>query len=44
MAYRSPIWRKYYLTNDEIAILESSAAEMVRRIPSGSMVVELGSG
>ncbi|KAM7203815.1 C-type lectin fold [Naviculisporaceae sp. PSN 640] len=35
---------EYYLTNDEIAVLESSAAEIARFIPSGSMIIELGSG
>ncbi|KAL5920168.1 Ergothioneine biosynthesis protein 1 [Pyricularia oryzae] len=35
---------EYYLTNDEISVLESSASEIARAIPDGSMVVELGSG
>lgn len=35
---------EYYLTNDEIAVLTSSAAEIAKLIPSGSMVIELGSG
>ncbi|KAJ4300534.1 hypothetical protein N0V88_003212 [Collariella sp. IMI 366227] len=35
---------EYYLTNDEIEILQSFAAEMVKNIPSGSMLIELGSG
>lgn len=35
---------EYYLTNDEIALLESYSAEIARHIPSGSMVIELGSG
>ncbi|KAK3353194.1 C-type lectin protein [Lasiosphaeria hispida] len=35
---------EYYLTNDEIELLRSSAAEMVKSIPSGAMVIELGSG
>ncbi|KAK0641576.1 C-type lectin protein [Cercophora newfieldiana] len=35
---------EYYLTNDEIEVLESFAADIVKSIPSGSMVIELGSG
>ncbi|KAK4466152.1 hypothetical protein QBC42DRAFT_89948 [Cladorrhinum samala] len=35
---------EYYLTNDEIEILKSSSAEIVKGIPSGSMLIELGSG
>jgi len=35
---------EYYLTNDEIEVLESSATDIVKSIPSGSMVIELGSG
>ncbi|KAK0715633.1 C-type lectin protein [Lasiosphaeris hirsuta] len=35
---------EYYLTNDEIEVLRSSAVEMVKSIPSGAMVIELGSG
>ncbi|KAL2153030.1 hypothetical protein VTH82DRAFT_4185 [Thermothelomyces myriococcoides] len=35
---------EYYLTNDEIAVLKSYAADMVKYIPSGAMVIELGSG
>jgi uncharacterized SAM-dependent methyltransferase len=35
---------EYYLTNDEIALLESHSAEIARYVPSGSMVIELGSG
>ncbi|KAK3368897.1 C-type lectin protein [Lasiosphaeria ovina] len=35
---------EYYLTNDEIEVLKSSAAEIVKHIPSGAMVIELGSG
>lgn len=35
---------EYYLTNDEISVLEASASEIARSIPDGSMVVELGSG
>ncbi|KAK4174027.1 C-type lectin protein [Triangularia setosa] len=35
---------EYYLTNDEIQVLESSAADIASNIPSGSMVIELGSG
>ncbi|KAK4677990.1 Ergothioneine biosynthesis protein 1 [Podospora pseudoanserina] len=35
---------EYYLTNDEIQVLESSAKEIAGSIPSGSMVIELGSG
>lgn len=35
---------EYYLTNDEIEVLASSATEIVKNIPSGAMVIELGSG
>ncbi|KAL2130440.1 hypothetical protein VTI74DRAFT_6386 [Chaetomium olivicolor] len=35
---------EYYLTNDEIEVLQSFAADIVKNIPSGSMVIELGSG
>ncbi|KAL2159435.1 hypothetical protein VTH06DRAFT_2440 [Thermothelomyces fergusii] len=35
---------EYYLTNDEIAVLKSYAADIVEYIPSGAMVIELGSG
>ncbi|KAL2200321.1 C-type lectin protein [Corynascus similis CBS 632.67] len=35
---------EYYLTNDEIAVLRSFAADIVKNIPSGTMVIELGSG
>ncbi|KAK3955448.1 C-type lectin protein [Pseudoneurospora amorphoporcata] len=35
---------EYYLTNDEIEILTKHAAEMSEFIPSGAMVIELGSG
>jgi len=35
---------EYYLTNDEIEVLKSSAADIVKHISSGSMVIELGSG
>ncbi|KAK4211277.1 4-dimethylallyltryptophan N-methyltransferase [Rhypophila decipiens] len=35
---------EYYLTNDEIAVLGSNAADIARLIPSGAMVIELGSG
>ncbi|KAK4100895.1 hypothetical protein N658DRAFT_426797 [Parathielavia hyrcaniae] len=35
---------EYYLTNDEIQILQSFAADMVSSIPSGAMIIELGSG
>ncbi|KAJ5288997.1 hypothetical protein N7478_002027 [Penicillium angulare] len=34
----------YYLTNDEIEILRRSCQEIASHIPSGSMLVELGSG
>ena len=36
--------REYYLTNDEIRVLETSAVAIAREIPDGSMVIELGSG
>lgn len=35
---------EYYLTNDEIKVLEDSASSIVERIPEGAMVIELGSG
>lgn len=35
---------EYYLTNYEIEVLTRHAEEMAAAIPSGSMVIELGSG
>ncbi|KAI1344598.1 C-type lectin protein [Xylariaceae sp. FL0016] len=35
---------EYYLTNHEIEVLHRSAASFAERVPSGSMVIELGSG
>ena len=35
---------EYYLTNAEIEVLRSYARNIAEAIPSGSMVVELGSG
>lgn len=35
---------EYYLTNDEIALLKSASAEIAKTIPSGSAIIELGSG
>jgi uncharacterized SAM-dependent methyltransferase len=35
---------EYYLTNAEIEVLETYAGQMAERIPSDSIVVELGSG
>lgn len=35
---------EYYLTNDEIEVLRSFSADIVKGIPSGAMVIELGSG
>ncbi|KAI0406130.1 DUF323 domain protein [Xylaria palmicola] len=35
---------EYYLTNAEIEVLERSAAAIAAKIPSRSMVIELGSG
>ncbi|WYZ45172.1 hypothetical protein EsH8_VIII_000488 [Colletotrichum jinshuiense] len=35
---------EYYLTNNEIKVLEKSSAEIAQNIPSESMVIELGSG
>lgn len=35
---------EYYLTGDEIEVLERYAARIAERIPEGAMVVELGSG
>lgn len=36
--------QEYYLTNAEINVLERSAHSIAKAIPSGSMVIELGSG
>lgn len=35
---------EYYLTGDEIEVLEKHASQIAERIPDNSMVVELGSG
>lgn len=35
---------EYYLTNHEISILEAHARDMAAKVPSGAVVVELGSG
>ena len=35
---------EYFLTNAEIDVLERSADSIAKAIPSGSMVIELGSG
>lgn len=35
---------EYYLTGQEIYVLEKYADRIAERIPSGAMVVELGSG
>ena len=35
---------EYYLTGQEILVLEKYADRIAERIPNGSMVVELGSG
>jgi L-histidine Nalpha-methyltransferase / hercynylcysteine S-oxide synthase len=35
---------EYYLTNAEIEALERHATEIVKRLPEGSRLVELGSG
>ncbi|KAK3899457.1 hypothetical protein C8A05DRAFT_36918 [Staphylotrichum tortipilum] len=35
---------EYYLTNDEIDVLKSFATDIVKSIPDGAMVIELGSG
>lgn len=35
---------EYYLTNEEISILEKQKYNIARYIESGSMIVELGSG
>jgi uncharacterized SAM-dependent methyltransferase len=35
---------EYYLTGDEIDVLENHASQIAERIPDSSMVVELGSG
>ena len=35
---------RYYLTNAEIEVLESYAEQIARRVQSGSVLVELGSG
>lgn len=42
--YQITYLEEYYLTNDEIQVLEDSASEIAARIPEGSMVIELGSG
>lgn len=34
----------YYLTNEEIGLLEKHQYQIAEHIPSGSMLVELGSG
>jgi uncharacterized SAM-dependent methyltransferase len=34
----------YYLTNEEIGLLERNKYQIAEHIPSGSMLVELGSG
>ncbi|KAI0971375.1 DUF323 domain protein [Xylaria arbuscula] len=36
--------KEYYLTNAEIEVLQRSVAAIATKIPSGSMLVELGSG
>jgi uncharacterized SAM-dependent methyltransferase len=36
--------QEYYLTNAEIDVLKRSAHSIAEAIPSGSMVIELGSG
>jgi uncharacterized SAM-dependent methyltransferase len=38
------IKQRYYLTNAEIEVLETYADNIAERIPSGSIMVELGSG
>jgi L-histidine Nalpha-methyltransferase / hercynylcysteine S-oxide synthase len=35
---------EYYLTDYEIEVLQQSAGAMAANIPSGSIVIELGSG
>ncbi|KAH8686986.1 C-type lectin protein [Ilyonectria robusta] len=35
---------EYYLTNYEIEVLKKSSADIARRVPEGSMLIELGSG
>lgn len=35
---------EYYLTNHEIDILEAHAKDMAAQVPSGAMIMELGSG
>lgn len=35
---------EYYLTNQEIKLLETHSREIAKTIPDGSIVVELGSG
>lgn len=35
---------EYYLTNAEVDVLENFASSIAKAIPSGSMVIELGSG
>jgi uncharacterized SAM-dependent methyltransferase len=36
--------QEYFLTNAEIDVLERSADSIAKAIPSGAMVMELGSG
>lgn len=36
--------QEYYLTNYEIQVLRRSAAAIAKTIPTGAMVIELGSG
>jgi uncharacterized SAM-dependent methyltransferase len=35
---------EYYLTGDEIEVLQNHASKIAERIPDNAMVVELGSG
>jgi hypothetical protein len=42
--HADPTIKRYYLTNAEIEVLETYADNIAERIPSGSVIVELGSG
>jgi hypothetical protein len=35
---------EYYLTNDEIEVLQKYSADIAKLIPEGAMLIELGSG
>ena len=35
---------EYYLTNAEIEVLESHGSDIIKQVPPGTMLIELGSG